>query len=120
MCRLTAFAFTGLIVCPIAGHAAILSPEEASSPITESATVCGLVASAAYAALAPGAPTFLNLGRAYPDQVFTAVVLGSDRAKFGTPEISMREKEVCVTGKIFLFQGNPGMMLRDRKQIEQR
>jgi hypothetical protein len=35
-----------LIAAPIAGHAATLSPEDASSHVNEAATVCGLVASA--------------------------------------------------------------------------
>jgi len=39
---------------------------------------CGLVASATYAAQAMAAPTFLNLGKSYPNHVFSAVTLGSD------------------------------------------
>jgi hypothetical protein len=65
--------------------------------------VVPLVASATYAAKAMAAPTFLDLGKAYPNQVFSAVLLGGDRTKFGVPEVSLREKQVCVTGEIFLF-----------------
>lgn len=109
-----------LIICPIAGHAATLSPEDASSHVNKNATVCGLVASATYAAQAPTAPTFLDLGEPYPNQIFTVVIFGTDRPKFGVPEISMREKQVCVTGEIFLFQGTPEIILRDPKQLQQR
>ena len=114
------FAFMALFADPIAGYAATLSPDEASSHVNEDATVCGPVASATYAARAPTAPTFLNLGKPYPDQSFTALILGPDRAKFGEPEISMLGKQVCVTGKIFLFEGKPGMVLRDPKQLQER
>ena len=120
MCNRKLFAFMLLIGCPIAGHAATLIPEEASRHINENATVCGLVASANYAVQAPTAPTFLNFGKPYPDQSFTAVIFESDRSKFGEPEILMREKQVCVTGAIFLFEGKPAMIVRDPKQLQQR
>jgi hypothetical protein len=109
-----------LISCPIAGHAATLSPDEASSHLNENATVCGLVASATYAAQAPTAPTFLNLDKPYPDQAFTAIIFGSDRPKFSEPDISMSEKQVCVTGTIFLFQGKPVIVVRDPNQLQQK
>ena len=81
-----------LVVGTIAGHAATLSPEDASSHINESATVCGPVASATYAAQAPMAPTFLDLGRPYPNQIFTAVIFGSDRPKFGTEDFQKDQR----------------------------
>ena len=115
-----AVAFTALIIWPLAAYAAPLNPEEAASHVGENATVCGLVASAAYAAQAMAAPTFLDLGKPYPNQVFSAVILGSDRKKFGAPEVSLREKQVCVTGEIFLFQGNPEIIMRDTKQLSDR
>src|SRR5712692_5691208 len=68
-----------LLVWPVAAWAAPLGPEEAASHVGESTTVCGLVASATHAARSRGAPTFLNLGKPYPDQIFTAVIWGDDR-----------------------------------------
>ena len=112
-----ALTFTALIVWPIAAYASALNPEEAATHIGENATVCGLVASATYAAQVMAAPTFLDLGKPYPNQVFSAVILGSDRTKFGAPEISLQEKQVCVTGEIFLFQGKPEIIMRDTKQL---
>jgi hypothetical protein len=114
------FILMVLISYPIVGHAATLSPEDASSHLNENATVCGLVASATYAVQAPTAPTFLNLGKPYPDQTFTAIIFGSDRPKFSEPEISMPEKQICVTGTIFLFEGKPAMVVRDPKQLQQK
>jgi hypothetical protein len=115
-----ASTFTALIVWPLAAYAAPLNPEEAASHVGENATVCGLVASATYASQAMAAPTFLDLGKPYPNQVFSAVILGSDRTKFGAPESSLREKQVCVTGEIFLFQGKPEIIVRDTKQLSDR
>jgi hypothetical protein len=47
------FGFAVLIGCSTAAHAALLNPEEAGSHIGEDVTVCGVVASATYAANAP-------------------------------------------------------------------
>jgi hypothetical protein len=45
-------------------------------------------------------PTFLDFGKPYRDQVFTAVIYGADRAKFGTPGTTFQGKRVCVSGPI--------------------
>src|SRR5258708_25467855 len=82
-----AFACISLIVWPLAAYAAPLNPEDAASHVGENTTVCGLVASATYAAQAMAAPTFLDLGSPYPNQVFSAVILGRDRTKFGVPDV---------------------------------
>jgi hypothetical protein len=114
------FAFALLAAGSTAVHAASLAPEEAAGHVGENVTVCGVVASATYAAQSPASPTFLNFGKPYPNQVFTAIILGSDRKKFGTPEIALRDKPVCVTGKIFLYQGAPEIALRDPAQLSEK
>ena len=102
---------------PTIGLAASITPGEAASHVGETITVCGVVVAVTYVPEAPMAPTFLDLDQPYPNQVFTAIIFGSDRAKFGSPENSLRGKAVCVTGEIFLFQGGPKMTLRDPKQL---
>ena len=64
-----------------------LSPTAAKDHVGETTTVCGNVASTHYAASTKGQPTFLNLDKAYPNQLFAIVIWGSDRGKFGSPEI---------------------------------
>src|SRR6266849_2261159 len=49
---------------------------EAKDHIGEQATVCGKVTSTRYAATTRGKPTFLNLDKAYPSQVFTILIWG--------------------------------------------
>jgi antitoxin HicB len=44
------------------------------------------VASTIFAAHSKGQPTFLNLDQPYPTHIFTALIWGSDRPKFGQPE----------------------------------
>jgi hypothetical protein len=65
-----------------------------------------------------GSPTFLNFDRPYPDQVFTLVIWGSDRSKFGEPETANRGKRVCVTGKISAFKGLPEVVASEPSQIK--
>jgi DNA/RNA endonuclease YhcR with UshA esterase domain len=62
----------------------------------------------------------LNLGKPYPNQVFTAVIWGSDRSKFGSPENSLNGKQVCVTGHIQLYRGKPEIVVRDTNQLSEK
>lgn len=66
-----------------------LTAAQAKDHIGERATVCGVVASANYAQRSKNTPTFLNLDKPYPEHVFTVVIWGADRAKFGTPETTL-------------------------------
>jgi hypothetical protein len=69
--------------------AAPLSPGDAASDMGETATVCGEVASAEYEANEQNQPTLLDLGKSYPNAIFTAVINGENRAKFGSPETTL-------------------------------
>lgn len=62
-----------------------ISAAEAKNHIGENVTVCGEVASSHYADRSRGNPTFINLDKRYPSQVFPIVIWGSDGAKFGDP-----------------------------------
>ncbi len=116
--RLTAIvAIFFLCVQPV--RAAELPAAEAAKHLGDTATVCGVVASGKYDADLKSQPTFLDFEKPYPDQVFTAVIFGSDRSKFGNPETSLRGKRVCVTGKIQDRSGLPEIILNDPKQLTQ-
>lgn len=95
-----------------------IKASEAKDHIGEKATVCGKVASTRYAARSQGRPTFLNLDKPYPNQVFTVVIWGSNRAKFDTPEVKYREKRICVNGKISSYRGVPQIIADDLEQIK--
>ena len=83
----------------------------------ETATVCGRVASAHFAEKTKGLPTFMNLDMPYPHQIFTIVIWGTDRPKFGTPERTYRDKNVCVTGTIIGHLGKPQIIAGKPSQI---
>jgi hypothetical protein len=65
-------------------------------------------------------PTLLDLGRPYPNATFTAVVYGDHRQKFGTPEITLRGKRICVTGQIIDYQGKPEIVFTNPSQSTER
>jgi len=94
------------------------SASEAKDHVGENATVCGAVASTRYAASSRGQPTFLNLDQPYPNQIFTILIWGNDRSKFGRPEVEYRNKRVCVTGTISLYRGVPEIIATVPSQIE--
>jgi hypothetical protein len=100
--RMILIALSAFVAGVVVAHAASLSCDEAREHLGEDATVCGLVASAKYYQRGRK-PTFLNLCKAYPNHVFTALIWGTDRDKFfgkcGQPEPEKLEgKNICVMG----------------------
>jgi hypothetical protein len=95
-----------------------ISPGEAKDHVGEVATVCGDVASTHYAPSTKGQPTFLNLDKPYPNPIFTLLIWGSDRSKFGAPENEYKGKRVCVTGKITEYRGSPEIVADSPAQIK--
>lgn len=94
-----------------------LTAAEAKEHIGDNATVCGAVVSTRYADSSKGQPTFLNLEKPYPNQIFTVLIWGSNRSKFKTPEEDYKDKKICVTGKISAYDGLPEIIADDPKQI---
>lgn len=79
---LVAAAALGLFLWTLPSNAASLTPDGAASHVGQNATVCGVVTSAKFDAHLRSRTTFLDFGKRYPDQAFTAVIWDSDRAKF--------------------------------------
>jgi micrococcal nuclease len=95
-----------------------ISAAEAKSHVGERATVCGEVASTHYAARTRGNPTFINLDKPYPNQIFTVLIWGTDRPKFGDPEELYRNKHICIIGKISDYKGVPEVVAYEPPQIK--
>jgi hypothetical protein len=108
-----------LVPCCIAqAQTKELTAAEAKDHVGETATVCGRVASAHFAPETKGQPTFLNLDRAYPNAIFTILILGADRPKFGRPIATYRDKQVCVSGKITSHRDIPEIVISTPGQIQ--
>lgn len=95
-----------------------LAAAEAKNHVGERATVCGKVVSSRYAGGSKGEPTFLNLDEPFPKQIFTIVIWGHDRRKFGEPEHKYSDKQICATGRITSYRGSPEIVATDVKEIE--
>ncbi|OQC18240.1 MAG: hypothetical protein BWX72_00155 [Firmicutes bacterium ADurb.Bin080] len=80
---------------------------ETKRHVGESVTVYGTVVGTRYASSSNGKPTFLNVGRDYPDRNrFTVVIWGRCRSNFSSsPEIYYNGKTIYVTGLITEHDG---------------
>jgi hypothetical protein len=105
------------LVWALPASSSTLTPMQASTHIGERATVCGVVASSHFAARSRGNPTFLNLDRPYPNQIFTILIWGSDRGKFDAPETEYQGRRICVTGDIRDYRGVPEIIATEPTQI---
>jgi hypothetical protein len=121
ICRQTRISVTLVVVVlwSAIGHAqASISAAEAKDHVGEKATICGEVISTHYAARSRGNPTFLNIDKSSPNQIFTVVIWGRDLPKFGGPEEAYRGKHVCVTGTISLYRRVPEVIANEPSQIK--
>ena len=111
------FLRVGICLLSISAFGANLTPAEAAKHVGENATVCGLVASVSTATRSNGSPTFVNLDKAYPNQVFTILTWGSDLARFSPAPSTWNGKQVCATGTISLYRNVPEIVAREAGQI---
>ena len=117
---LLAVGLLGLAACGSSGSAvveptAVAPPvseqaipwDEASGHIGETTTIEGPVVTAVYSDTSTGEPTFLNVGRDYPDpDRFTVVIWGDDRGSFpDAPESMYEGKTIRVTGEVSEYDG---------------
>jgi hypothetical protein len=102
---------------PHASWSEAYTAEAAASHIGEIGTVCGLVVSSKFAMRSKGQLTFLNLDRPHPNHIFTVVIWGKDRPKFGKPDVTFSGKRICASGLIADFEGRPEMMAMEPAQI---
>jgi hypothetical protein len=94
-----------------------LAASEAAAHIGDNATVCGQVISVHFSARSRGEPTFLNLDKPYPNQIFTILIWGEDRPKFGNLETRFSEARVCVRGTITAYRGEPEIVVHDPSSL---
>lgn len=94
--------------------------DEADAFEGQTATVCGQVMGARFSQGSNGKPTFLNLGKDYPDPArFVVLIWGDDREKFAAPpEEAFLQRVICVTGEITLYNGTAEIIVTDPIQIE--
>ena len=63
--------------------------------------------------------TYINFGKPYPNTTFTAVIFEGDLANFKyTPSEYLKDKQVCLTGKITIYKDKPQMIISSAEQIK--
>ena len=77
----------GFLAFTLAACASNLTPMEAAKHVGENATVCGVVASVHTVSSSKGSPTFVNLDKPYPNQIFTVLIWGMTEAS-----LSLRQR----------------------------
>jgi hypothetical protein len=95
-----------------------ISSRQAGDHVGEIETVCGVVASTHFASATKGQPTFINFDEPYPKELFTVLIWGNDRPKFGAPEKDYRNAKMCVTGRIQIYRRIPEIVASDPNQIQ--
>lgn len=76
--------------------------------------VRGRVIRARYARAAPGRPTFLDLGHAYPNpQRLTIIIWGKSRRNFPFPPEFFEKQTICVGGWVELYGRVPQIEVSD-------
>ncbi len=63
--------------------------------------------------------TYINFGKPYPNNTFTAVIFSSDSGNFKyIPSEFLKEKNVCITGKVELYKDKPQIIVKKEEQIK--
>ena len=87
--------------------------------IGKEACVCGKVVSTKFNENGKTNPTYINLDKKYPEQVFTVMIFGQDRSNFSyKPEDFLQGKTICVKGKVTEYKGTPQIIANKEKQVE--
>jgi hypothetical protein len=116
--RLFRIPITVLLAIQFVQAQKTLPAADAKNHIGEATTVCGQVASTHHATKTRGSPTFINLDKSYPNEIFTVLIWGSDRSKFGNPDQEYRKKHICATGNVTDYKGVPEIVAHEPAQIK--
>lgn len=111
--RLLLLLSLGIALAPTVAQP--ISASNAKSHVGEAATVCGTVASERTATTSRGKPTFINLDAPYPNQIFTILIWGENRMRFGA--LPQRGSRTCATGTIQEYRGVPEIIVRNAGQL---
>ena len=93
--------------------------EEVNTHIGDSVKLQAEIYGIKYLSNAKGAPTFISLGAAYPNQLLTVVIWQDVREKMSfNPSEKYIGGMAVVTGKIELYKGKPQIVITNPKQFD--
>jgi DNA/RNA endonuclease YhcR with UshA esterase domain len=80
-------------------------------------TVCSKVQST-YLTKGDKKTTYINFGQPYPNTTFTVVIFEGNLTNFKyTPSVFLKDKNVCITGKVKIYKGKPEIIVSKEEQI---
>ncbi len=97
----------------MADEPAVIAAADAAAHVGQKVTVQDVVANVK---VSTKGTTFLNFGQAFPNQVFSAVILKDSAAPFGDLT-QYQGKKVQVTGQINLRDGKPQILVETPDQL---
>jgi hypothetical protein len=72
-----------------------------------------------YLTTAKNAPTFIDIGAAYPNSPLTLVIWQDIRNTFSyAPDTYLDGKNICITGELQLYKGRPEIIVQKESDIE--
>ena len=111
------FSFFAFFIIGTVNAQTTIKLDEVSQHIGDSVTVCGKVVDMRYFESSKNKPTFLNIGAKYPNQKLTVVVWENVRTQFTGKVEDLKDKEVCITGRIILYKEKPEIVIDTPGQI---
>ncbi|MEJ7611050.1 MAG: hypothetical protein WKF88_07715 [Ferruginibacter sp.] len=107
------------LLLSVAAIAQTYTPEEAAKHIGDSISVCGKIFGGRFFETSKSSPTLLNMGAAFPASTFTVMIPGDVRLKLGyIPEQELKDKIICVRGKVILYKERPEIIVYNPAQIQ--
>ncbi len=62
--------------------------------------------------------TYINFGQPYPNTTFTVVIFEDNLTNFKyIPSVFLKDKNVCITGKVKIYKGKPEIIVSKEEQI---
>ena len=88
--------------------------DEAHQHIGETITICDTIVEVAKA----NDTYFLNFGKPYPNQTFTAVIFNEYVSNFTYDLKTLENKKVCITQEVTEYKNTAQFVLEDESEIE--
>jgi hypothetical protein len=110
-----------LSITSVISHAQTkISLSDISKHIGDSVALNAQVFGVKYLPDSKGAPTFINLGAAYPNQLLTAVIWKDVRTQMAIQptEENLKNKTVIVIGKLELYRSKPQIVIKHLSQFQ--
>jgi DNA/RNA endonuclease YhcR with UshA esterase domain len=98
-------------------HPDAISWKKAKNHIGETVTIKGPVKGVFQSTQSSGSPTFINIGKDYPESGRVTVVIWEENISEFDP-YSYSGETVYVTGEVYMYDGNPQIEASSPEQIE--